>query len=62
MQRHRQRPDGDDFRQLPHAFAVVDSPANDRLYLFAEVDARAPGCTLRRFDDTDSPLNWLWGK
>jgi hypothetical protein len=49
-------------RSIPSRVAVVDSPANDRLYLFAEVDARARGCTLRRFDDTDSALNWLWGK
>ena len=28
-------------RSIPSRVAVVDSPANDRLYLFAEVDARA---------------------
>jgi len=49
-------------RSIPSRVAVVDSAANERMYLFAEVDARARGCTLRRFDDTDSALNWLWGK
>lgn len=49
-------------RSIPARIAVVDSPANERLYLFAEVDARARGCVLRRFDDPESALKWLWGK
>lgn len=49
-------------RSIPARIAVVDSPANERLYLFAQVDARARGCLLRRFDDPDSALKWLWGK
>jgi hypothetical protein len=46
-------------RSIPARVAVVDDAANERLYVFAEIDARARGCTLRRFDDTDSALSWL---
>ena len=49
-------------RSIPGRIAVVDSPANERLYLFAELDARARGCILQRFDDPESALKWLWGK
>lgn len=49
-------------RSIPSRVAVVDSAANERLYLFAEVDARMRGCELRRFDTTDAALEWLWGK
>lgn len=48
-------------RSIPARIAVVDSAANDRLYLFAELDARSRGCTLRRFEDPESALQWLWG-
>ena len=49
-------------RSIPARVAVVDSSANERLYLFAEVDARMRGCELRRFDTPDAALEWLWGK
>ena len=45
-----------------NTYSVVDSAANERLYLFAEVDARMRGCELRRFDTPDAALEWLWGK
>jgi hypothetical protein len=48
-------------RSIPARVAVVDSAANERLYHFAEIDAQMRGCTLRRFEDTESALNWLWG-
>jgi hypothetical protein len=47
-------------RSIPARIAVVDSVANDRLYKFAEFDAALRGCCLRRFDDSDSALKWLW--
>lgn len=47
-------------RSIPGRIAVVDSAANERLYLFAELDARSRGCILRRFDDPDAALCWLW--
>jgi len=47
-------------RSIPARIAVVDSAANERLYLFAELDARSRGCILRRFDDPDAALHWLW--
>jgi len=47
-------------RSIPARIAVVDTPANDRLYRFAELDAALRGCILRRFDDPDSALKWLW--
>jgi hypothetical protein len=28
--------------------------------VFAEIDAQHRGCTLRRFDDQDAALEWLW--
>lgn len=48
-------------RSIPSRIAVVDTVVNDRLYVFAEIDAAHRGCTLRRFDDPDSALKWLWG-
>lgn len=48
-------------RSIPGRIAVVDSAANERLYLFAALDAADRGCVLRRFDDPDAALNWLWG-
>jgi hypothetical protein len=48
-------------RTIPARIAVVDSAANERLYVFAEIDAQRRGCTLRRFDDPAAALDWLWG-
>ena len=48
-------------RTIPSRIAVVDTAANERLYVFAEIDAAHRGCTLRRFDDPDSAMSWLWG-
>jgi DNA-binding LacI/PurR family transcriptional regulator len=48
-------------RSIPARIAVVDSASNERLYTFAEHDARSRGCILRRFEDPDSALKWLWG-
>jgi hypothetical protein len=48
-------------RSIPARIAVVDSAANERLYRFAELDAGLRGCVLRRFDDAESALKWLWG-
>lgn len=48
-------------RSIPARIAIVDSAANERLYTFAEVDARSRGCILRRFDDPEAALQWLWG-
>jgi DNA-binding Lrp family transcriptional regulator len=39
----------------------VAVPDNDRLYAFAEIDAQRRGCTLKRFDDPEAALEWLWG-
>jgi hypothetical protein len=47
-------------RSIPARIAVVDNPGNDRLYSFAELDAKSRGSTLRRFDDREAALNWLW--
>lgn len=47
-------------RSIPARIAVVDSAANERFYAFAELDARNRGCVLRRFDDHESALEWLW--
>jgi hypothetical protein len=47
-------------RSIPARIAVVDSPGNERLYAFAELDAAKRGCTLRRFDEREAALNWLW--
>ena len=47
-------------RSIPARIAVVDSAANERLYVFAEIDAARRGCTLRRFDDPESAFEWLW--
>ena len=46
-------------RDIPDRIAVLDSSHNERLYVFAEVDARARGCTLRRFDNQVAALAWL---
>jgi hypothetical protein len=46
-------------KTIPARIAVVDNAANDRLYVFAEVDARNRGCTLRRFDEPEPALRWL---
>ena len=48
-------------RTIPSRIAVVDTASNERLYVFAEIDAAHRGCTLRRFDDPDSAMSWLWG-
>ena len=48
-------------KSVPRRVAVIDSARNERLYLFAEIDARRRGCTLRRFDDHESAVNWLLG-
>jgi len=46
---------------VPRRVAVIDSARNERLYVFAEIDARRRGCTLRRFEDHESAVNWLLG-
>jgi DNA-binding LacI/PurR family transcriptional regulator len=48
-------------RTIPGRIAVVDSASNERLYSFAEHDASSRGCILRRFEDPDAALKWLWG-
>ena len=47
-------------RSIPGRIAVVDSAQNDRIYTFAEIDAASRGCVLKRFDDPDAALKWLW--
>jgi hypothetical protein len=47
-------------KRLPKRIAILDSAQNERLYVFAEIDAQHRGCTLRRFDDHDAALEWLW--
>jgi hypothetical protein len=47
-------------RRLPQRIAVLDGTHNERLYVFAELDAQRRGCALRRFDDHDAALEWLW--
>ena len=47
-------------RSIPGRIAVVDGPGNDRLYVFAELDASMRGCVLRRFEDPEAALSWLW--
>ena len=42
--------------------AVLDNVLNERLYVFAEIDARARGCALRRFDTQAEALRWLEGQ
>jgi hypothetical protein len=46
--------------RLPKRIAVLDNARNERLYVFAELDAAHRGCTLRRFDDQEAALEWLW--
>ena len=48
-------------KSVPRRVAVIDSARNERLYVFAELDARRRGCTLRRFEDHESAVNWLLG-
>jgi hypothetical protein len=48
-------------KSVPRRVAVIDSARNERLYVFAEIDARRRGCTLRRFDDHDAAVTWLLG-
>jgi hypothetical protein len=47
-------------QSIPGRIAVVDHAGNDRLYVFAEWDAARRGCTLKRFEDPDAALEWLW--
>ena len=47
-------------KHLPNRIAILDSVRNERLYVFAELDAQRRGCTLRRFDDQEAALAWLW--
>ena len=47
-------------QSIPGRIAVVDSPGNERLYVFAEIDAARRGCILKRFEDPDAALKWLW--
>jgi len=47
-------------RSIPGRIAVVDTPENERLYTFAEIDAAHRGCVLKRFDDPEAALKWLW--
>ena len=48
-------------KSVPRRVAVIDSARNERLYVFAEIDARRRGSTLRRFDDQEAAVNWLLG-
>jgi hypothetical protein len=48
-------------RSIPARVAVVDDASNERLYVFAEIDARARGCSLRRFDTQADAMRWLEG-
>jgi len=48
-------------RSIPGRIAVVDTAENDRLYDFAAIDAANRGCVLKRFDEPDAALQWLWG-
>ena len=45
----------------PKRIAVLDNVLNERLYVFAEIDARARGCALRRFDTQADAMRWLEG-
>lgn len=47
-------------RRLPQRIAILDGSHNERLYVFAELDAQRRGCTLRRFEDQEAALAWLW--
>jgi len=46
----------------PKRIAVLDNVLNERLYVFAEIDARARGCALRRFDTQAEAIRWLEGQ
>ena len=46
----------------PKRIAVLDNVLNERLYVFAEIDARARGCALRRFDTQAEAMRWLDGQ
>lgn len=48
-------------RDVPQRIAVLDSERNERLYVFAEIDARNRGCALRRFEHQDAAMDWLLG-
>jgi len=48
-------------KSVPRRVAIVDNARNERLYVFAEFDARRRGSTLRRFDDHESAVSWLLG-
>ena len=48
-------------KSVPRRVAVIDNARNERLYVFAEIDARRRGSTLRRFDDHESAVSWLLG-
>jgi len=43
----------------PRRIAILDNVLNERLYVFAEIDARARGCALRRFDTQAEAMRWL---
>ena len=43
----------------PKRIAILDNVLNERLYVFAEIDARARGCALRRFDTQTEAMRWL---
>jgi len=45
----------------PKRIAILDNVLNERLYVFAEIDARARGCSLRRFDTQAEAMRWLEG-
>ena len=45
----------------PKRIAILDNVLNERLYVFAEIDARARGCALRRFDTQAEAMRWLEG-
>jgi hypothetical protein len=47
-------------KRLPQRIAILDSVHNERLYVFAELDAQRRGCALRRFEDHEAALEWLW--
>lgn len=47
-------------RSIPGRIAIVDHAGNDRLYVFAELDAASRGCVLKRFDAPEAAFKWLW--
>ena len=51
--------DGNSGRVRGYRVAVVDDGEYDRYYVFAELEARQRGCSLRRFSDRAAAAAWL---